>query len=76
MNFSDEAWVDADLWVNGKYVVHLPTVATKQLKSINFQMLFDDSGHYFPISNMKTHIDKIEIFRDGKLYDVPVRLAD
>lgn len=76
VQFSEEPWVDVDIWVNQKYVVHLPTLPTNKLTSINFQMLYDDKGHYFPISNMKTRITKVEAYRDGKLYDIPVRLAD
>ncbi len=76
VNFSDEPWVDVDLWVNQKYVIHIPTMPTNKLRSINFQMLFDDKGHYFPIGNMKTRIEKVEAVRDGKIYDIPVRLAD
>ncbi len=76
VNFSDKPWVDVDLWVNQKYVVHIPTMPTNKLRSINFQMLFDDKGHYFPIGNMKIRIEKVEVRRDGKLYDIPVRLAD
>lgn len=74
VNLSDEVWTDVTIWVNGGYVVNLPTMAPKKLVSIPFQALFNDSGRYFPLNNQR--IEKVEILREGKLYTVPSQLAD
>lgn len=76
VNLSDENWSDIEVWVNEKYVVSVPKMPRNQLKRLNFQMLYDEKGNYFPINNMKTRVTKVEIYRDGKMYDVPLRLAD
>lgn len=76
VNLSQEEWSDVELWVNEKYVVHLPRVEPNTLKLIQFQMLFDDKGNYFPTDNKKVMISKVEVLKDGKMFDVPVRLED
>ena len=76
VNLSQEEWTDVELWVNEKYVIHLPKVEPNQLKLIQFQMLFDDKGNYFPTDNKKVLVSKVEVLKDGKMFDVPVRLGD
>jgi hypothetical protein len=76
VNLSQEPWNDVEVWVNQKYVVFLPSMPPNQLKSIPFQMLFDDQGSYFPLDNKKVLVTKVEAYRDGKMYDVPVKLGD
>ena len=76
VNLSADEWQDVEVWVNQKYVVHLPRIEPNTLKIINFQMLYDDKGNYFPTNNKKVLVNKVEVFKDGKMYDVPVRLAD
>ena len=76
MNLSQEAWNDVEIWVNQKYVVHLPKVEPNTLKIIQFQMLFDAKGNYFPTNNNKVMVSKVEVLKDGKMFDVPVRLGD
>jgi hypothetical protein len=78
-NLSGQEWHDAQVWVDGKYVVLLKRVppstgAKPTFENLNFQLLFDDAGNHYP--TFGSHIKKIEIFRDGKLYDVPIHLAD
>ena len=75
VNLSQEAWNDVEVWLNQKYVVFVPVMEPGQLKTINFQMLFDDQGNYFTTDN-KQMVDKVEIYRDGKMYDVKVKLGD
>lgn len=76
VNLSQEEWTDVEIWVNEKYVVHLPKVEPNTLKLINFQMLFDARGNYFPTDNKKVLVSKVEVKKDGKMFDVPVRLED
>ena len=76
VNLSDEEWDDVEIWVNQQYVVFIPKMEPKKLKSIAFQMLFDDKGNYFPLDNSKVQIKKVEVYRGGKMYDIPVKLGD
>lgn len=75
-NLSSDNWDGVELWVNEKYVVYLPQWPSKGLKKVNFAMLYDRDGQSFPTSYKTTHVDKIEMLRNGKLYNVPKRLAD
>jgi predicted small lipoprotein YifL len=76
VNLSKEPWSDVEVWVNQKYVVFVPTMQPNDLKIIEFTMLFDDQGNYVPLDNKKVLVNKVEILRDGKMYDVPVKLGD
>jgi hypothetical protein len=78
LNLSEEDWTDVELWVNKKYVVHLPriTAGNKRVTSITFMMLYDDKGNPFPSDNRKQFIDSLEVVRDGKKYNIPMRMAD
>ena len=73
-NVSGEDWKDVDVWVNGAYVVHLPRVEKGRLKTINFGMLYDAKGKPFPTN--RTLVKKVEVNRDGTMYDVRVQLAE
>jgi hypothetical protein len=75
-NLSNEDWHDCEVWVNGKYVVFLPKMEHGRLKILPFQMIYDDRGNYFPLDNTKTLVNQVAMVKDGKVYDVPVKLAD
>ena len=81
-NLSDTEWTNVELWVNGNYVVFLPTLLPNVVKSIPFQALYNDQGQSLPThqgawySQQPLMITKIELYRDGKLYDVPVQTAE
>jgi hypothetical protein len=75
-NLSDEDWSDLEIWVNESYVVHVDTIRKGTLKTLNFQMLFDANGNYFPTNNMKTLVRKVDMLKDGKMYSLRVQLAD
>jgi hypothetical protein len=76
VNLSNEDWNDVEVWVNQQYVVHLPKMEHGRLKILPFQMLYDDKGNYFPLDNRKVLVNQVSLYRDGKLYDVPVKLGD
>ena len=78
VNLSDETWTNVEVWVNENYVVTVPTMKKGDLKSLNFEMLYDANGHWFPTENTKpeNQIKKLNIYRDGKMYDVKLQLAD
>ena len=78
-NLSDTDWDDVEIWVNKKYVLHVPKVeksSSGKLVHATFRMLYDDAGHHFPTDNRKTRIEKVEIFKDGKMYDMKIQTAD
>lgn len=76
INLSGDTWDQVELWVNEKYVVFLPVWQTRELKRIGFRMLYDRDGLTFPTDNKRFKVDKIEVFYGGKLYNVPMKLAD
>lgn len=78
LNYSDDDWNDIDIWVNQAYVCHVPLIAKgkQKVETIAFPMLYDAKGNYFGTSGGKSPVNRVEIYRDGKLYDVPVALAD
>jgi hypothetical protein len=73
-NLSNADWDNVEVWVNQAYVVHVPKIPARRTWTFNFEMLYDAAGHHFPTS--KTEIKKVEIYMDGRMYDVPVKLAD
>ena len=78
-NNSADTWKNVEVWVNQKYVVFVPQMPPHILKSLPFQMFYDDQGHYFPTENRKendTLVKKVEIYTDGKMYNVQLQLAD
>ena len=44
VNFSGKDWENVEVWVNQKYVCHVPKWQSGQLKEIHFPMLFDEKG--------------------------------
>jgi hypothetical protein len=65
-----------EIWVNEKYVVLVPSMKPKELKVLNFQMLFNEKGDYFPVNNKTVRIQRVEAFHGGQMWDIPVALAD
>jgi hypothetical protein len=76
VNLSHEEWANVEVWVNQDYVVFLPKVEPNKLKILNFELLFNGQGVSFPRDNSKVLVNKVEVFKDGKMFDVPVRLGD
>jgi hypothetical protein len=73
LNYSDEDWNDIEVWVNHKYVCWLPKVekGKQRVKTINFQMLYDEDGNYFWTNGGKTPVQEVEVYRNGKVYSIP-----
>ena len=78
LNDSEEDWTDVEIWVNGKYVVHMPRIEAgrKRVKTLTFLMLYDDQGNPFPRDNRRQMISSLELVRDGMKYKIPLVLAD
>jgi hypothetical protein len=76
VNLADADWADVAVWVNQGYVVGIPKMLRGDLKTLPFKMFFNADGASFPTDNSKIKVTKVEVLVDGKMYDVPVRLAD
>jgi hypothetical protein len=75
-NLSDTDWADVEFWVNQKYVVFIPHWRVREMKHVDFPMLYDNNGGSFPTDNSTIRVEKVEMVRDGKLYTVASKLAD
>jgi hypothetical protein len=78
LNSSEDDWKDIDIWVNKSHVCHVANIpkGKEKVETIAFAMLYDAHGSYFSTDNGKNPVNRVEIVRDGKIYTVPVRLAD
>ena len=78
VNFSGKDWEDVEVWVNQKYVCHVPKWQSGQLKEIHFPMLFDEKGNSFPMNSNKGQmiVRSVEVLRDGKMYQLTVEAAE
>lgn len=77
LNLTDEPMQDVEVWVNERFVVHLPTFPTKPfIVKIPFRALYDQDAIHFPTNNRATTVRKVQVLVDGELLDVPVDIAD
>ena len=80
VNLSDEHWDNIELWINRKFVVFVPRIEARsqRAKTLNFQMFYDDRGHFFPVDNSNPNrmVQRLEMVRGGRVYTIPVKLAD
>ncbi len=80
VNLSKQDWKDVQVWVNQKYEVTIPLVAKgsgddpAKPEKLYFRLIFDDAGNHFPTST--TRVEKLEMYCDGKMYDIPLELSD
>jgi hypothetical protein len=79
-NGSDADWENVEIWVNRSYVCFVPKIEAKgkRVKTIEFEMLYDGNGKHFPTDNKQAQlrIRQLEMLKDGKIYTIPLRLAD
>ncbi len=76
INLAEEDWSNVELWINGNYVIFIPHWANKEMKTLSFKFFFDRDGQHFPTNNKETRVEKIEILKDGKVYNIPMKMAD
>ena len=80
VNLSNEDWDNVELWINRKFVVFVPKIRARgqRATTLNFQMFYDDRGHYFPTDNQTPDrmVRQLEMVRGGQVYSIPVKLAD
>lgn len=76
VNLSPEPWENVEVWVNQQYVVFIPKMRPNTLKKLPFQMIYDDKGNSFPTDNSKVLVKKVNVYMNGKMYDVRTQQAD
>lgn len=78
LNSSDEDWKDIEIWVNQSYVCHIPNIpkGMQRVETVGFEMLYNVNGDYFSTSGGKNPVTLVEMRRDGKVYQLPIVLAD
>lgn len=76
VNLSDQQWNDVEIWVNKSWVVPLPAMEPGKLKRIPFSAIFNDKGNTFPTSMKQERLQIVEVLREGKIYNIPLQLAD
>jgi hypothetical protein len=76
VNQSKEDWNDVTVWVNRAYVINIPKMQPGRLVRLPFKMLYNDQGQHFPEDNKKVLVQQVELYQNGKLYEVPLQLAD
>lgn len=76
VNFTGEDWHDVEVWVNGTHVCFVPLMQDRKLKEVHFPMLFDQNGNSFPMDNSRLRVNRVEVFRNGVLYELVSHNAD
>ena len=78
LNYDDRDWNNIDVWVNHSYVCHVPKIpkGKQKVETLNFQMLYNAQGDYFWTDGGKHPMREVEMVRDGKIYQIPLVLAD
>lgn len=78
VNSSPTDWTNVEIWVDKKYVIFVPRVLAhaQRAELLDFNTIFDQGGRPLPPDISTTPINTVEMFRDGKMYDLMVRLAD
>jgi hypothetical protein len=76
VNFTGQDWTNVEVWVNRQYVCFVPVMEDRKLKEIHFPMLYDGAGRHFPMDNRQVRVEKVEILRDGTLYEIVCKPAD
>jgi hypothetical protein len=74
VNLSDSDWSNVEVWVNQKYVVHVPKLQKDTDERLSFNVFYDRDGHRFDTNGGKNPIRNLEICKDGMMYTVTAML--
>jgi hypothetical protein len=75
-NLSRQDWTDVEVWINKAYVVHVPTIVHQGSRTLPFRMFYNSAGQSFDTNGGDRPLTLVQIFRDGKMYDVTTNLAE
>ncbi|HEX4055962.1 MAG TPA: hypothetical protein VHX86_16990 [Tepidisphaeraceae bacterium] len=73
-NLSDADWKNVEVWVNQKYVVNVPDFTKYSGERLNFELFYDQDGHHFETDRGANPVQTLQIYHDGKMYDVVATL--
>jgi hypothetical protein len=73
-NLTNWNWKNVEVWVNQKYVLSLPEFAANSGEALNFQLFYDSDGHHFATDWGGNPVKSLQIYADGKMYDVVATL--
>jgi hypothetical protein len=73
-NLSNADWSNVEVWVDQKFVLNVPVFAANSAETLDFDMFFDRDGHHFQTTRGKSPVESLQIYRDGKMYDVVAEL--
>lgn len=73
-NLSDSDWQNVEVWVNQKYVVDVPDFNKFSGERLNFELFYDQDGHHFETDRGANPVRSLQIYHDGKMYDVVATL--
>ena len=73
-NLTNWDWKNIEVWVNQRYVLMVPYFAKNSGEALNFQMFYDQDGHHFSTNFGGNPVKSLQIYADGKMYDVVATL--
>ena len=73
-NLTNWDWQNVEVWVNGKYVVSVPEFTKNSGKALDFQLFYDSEGHHFETHHGANPVQSLQIYQDGRMYDVVATL--
>jgi hypothetical protein len=76
VNFSGRDWTDVEVWVNQRYVCHLPRMEDRVLKRLPFVIFYDGSGENLSAHGPLVVVKQVELFRDGVMYSIQHQVAE
>jgi len=74
-NFSGSEWIGPIIWVNKSYVIPFERIESGVVKRISFKMIYNEQGERFPLGNKQVRVETLEVFVNGRLYDLPWEIA-
>ena len=74
-NFSGSDWIGPIIWVNKSYVIPFEKIEPGVVKRISFKMIYNEQGERFPLGNREVRVETLEVFVNGKMYDLPWEIA-
>jgi hypothetical protein len=73
-NTTDTDWKNVEVWINQEYVLTVPIFTRNSAETLNFELFYDQYGHHFQTYDGKNPVQSLQIYQQGKLYDVVATL--
>ena len=69
-NLTNTDWQNVEVWLNQKYVVNVPQFDHNTGKTLDFGLFYDSDGHHFDTNFGNNPVRSLQIYQNGKMYDV------